>query len=165
MVCMCAQTRPRCILSSDSFGGTESEPMLTPREKYPLPEAQRRVRPATLHHTRQHAPHYRCTLQTELLQPSYLKLYKEKYLEKPNEDVLKQMIKSMVSSENNDFFLLFKHFWTSLAEVINPAMCTQHFKLVYNCVLSVRDKYLHFTMLFSSDCPSQSAFTQSSRGG
>ena len=39
MKCMCAQTRPRFILSSESvFGGMEFEPMLTPREKSPLPE-------------------------------------------------------------------------------------------------------------------------------
>ena len=39
MKCMCAQTRPRFILSSERvFGGMELEPMLTPREKSPLPE-------------------------------------------------------------------------------------------------------------------------------
>ena len=39
MKCMCAQTRPRLILSSERvFGGIEFEPMLTPREKSPLPE-------------------------------------------------------------------------------------------------------------------------------
>ena len=39
MKCMCAQTRPRFILSSERvFGGLEFEPMLTPREKAPLPE-------------------------------------------------------------------------------------------------------------------------------
>ena len=39
MECMCAQTRPRFILSSERvFGGMEFEPMLTPREKSPLPE-------------------------------------------------------------------------------------------------------------------------------
>ena len=36
-----------------SFGRMESEPMLTPREKSPLPEAQRRIEPATLHHAGQ----------------------------------------------------------------------------------------------------------------
>ena len=36
---MCAQTRPRFILSSERvFWGIEFEPMLTPREKSPLPE-------------------------------------------------------------------------------------------------------------------------------
>ena len=36
---MCAQTRPRFLLSSEGvFGGMEFEPMLTPREKSPLPE-------------------------------------------------------------------------------------------------------------------------------
>ena len=39
MKCMCAQTRPRFILSSEGvFGGMEFEPMLTRREKSPLPE-------------------------------------------------------------------------------------------------------------------------------
>ena len=39
MKCMCAQTRPRFILSPERvFGGMEFEPMLTPREKSPLPE-------------------------------------------------------------------------------------------------------------------------------
>ena len=39
MKCMCVQTRPWFILSSEGvFGGMEFEPMLTPREKSPLPE-------------------------------------------------------------------------------------------------------------------------------
>ena len=39
MKCTCAQTRPRFILSSEGvFGGMEFEPLLTPREKSPLPE-------------------------------------------------------------------------------------------------------------------------------
>ena len=39
MKCMCAQTRPRFILSSERvLGGMEFEPMLTPREKSPLRE-------------------------------------------------------------------------------------------------------------------------------
>ena len=39
MKCMCAQTRSRFILTSEGvFGGMEFEPMLTPREKSPLPE-------------------------------------------------------------------------------------------------------------------------------
>ena len=38
MECMCAQTRPRFILSSETvFGGMEFEPMLTPREKSSIP--------------------------------------------------------------------------------------------------------------------------------
>ena len=51
MKCMCAQTRPWFILSSERvFGGKEFEPMLTPREKSPLPEnfPQRRIEPAML---------------------------------------------------------------------------------------------------------------------
>ena len=39
MKCMYAQTRPWFILSSEGvFGGMEFEPMLTPKEKSPLPE-------------------------------------------------------------------------------------------------------------------------------
>ena len=39
MKCMYAQTRPRFILSSEGvFGWMEFEPMLTPREKSPLPK-------------------------------------------------------------------------------------------------------------------------------
>ena len=39
MKCMCAQTRPRFVLSSERvLGGKESEPTLTPREKYALQE-------------------------------------------------------------------------------------------------------------------------------
>ena len=57
MKCMCAQTRPRFILSSERvLGGMEFEPMLTPREKSPLPEcepiqngvAHKGIRPARL---------------------------------------------------------------------------------------------------------------------
>ena len=40
------------------FQGMESEPMLTPREKSPLPEAHRWVEPVTLHHTGQRPPTY-----------------------------------------------------------------------------------------------------------
>ena len=39
------------------FKGMESEPMLTPREKSFLPEAQRRVEPGTLHQAGQPAQH------------------------------------------------------------------------------------------------------------
>ena len=39
MECMCAQTRPQFILSSErALGGMESEPMLTPTEQSPQPE-------------------------------------------------------------------------------------------------------------------------------
>ena len=38
MECMCAQTRPRFILSSENIWGIVREPMLTPRKKSPLPE-------------------------------------------------------------------------------------------------------------------------------
>ena len=39
------------------FWGMESEPKLTPREKSPLMEADRRVEPAQLRHTGQGTPH------------------------------------------------------------------------------------------------------------
>ena len=39
------------------FYGMESEPILTPREKSPLPEAQKRVEPVMLHHAGQQAKH------------------------------------------------------------------------------------------------------------
>ena len=39
------------------FKGMKSEPVLTPREKSPLPEAQRRVELVTLHHAGQRAQH------------------------------------------------------------------------------------------------------------
>ena len=51
MKCMCAQTRPRFILSSEGvFGGMEFEPMLTPRGKIPSTGKcpQKRIEPATL---------------------------------------------------------------------------------------------------------------------
>ena len=61
MECMCAQTRPRFNLYShpkEFLGnGVESEPMLSPREKSCLQEAQRRVEPMTLHHAGQWAQH------------------------------------------------------------------------------------------------------------
>ena len=37
------------ILSSERVEGMEFEPMLTPREKSPLPKAQRRTERVTLH--------------------------------------------------------------------------------------------------------------------
>ena len=40
-----------------SYGGVESEPKLTPREKSPLPEAQRRIEPTTLYHAGQQSQH------------------------------------------------------------------------------------------------------------
>ena len=53
-----AQTRPYnlCSQPKEFFGeggGMESEPMLTPREEILLPESERRIEPATLHHTGQ----------------------------------------------------------------------------------------------------------------
>ena len=52
-------------LIQKSFCGMESETMLTPREKTPLPKAQRKVEAATLHHTGRQAE----KLQTELFRP------------------------------------------------------------------------------------------------
>ena len=61
MECMCAQTRPRFILSSKRvLGGMQSEPMLTPRKKISLAEKKcpkRGIEPTTLHLARQRAPH------------------------------------------------------------------------------------------------------------
>ena len=58
MECMCAQTGPRFILSSERvLGGMESDPILTPREQSPLQEAQRRVETAMLHHVGQRVQH------------------------------------------------------------------------------------------------------------
>ena len=58
MECMCAQTRPYSHLKE--FWGMESEPMLTSREKSPLPKKnvpQRRIEPMTLHQAGQQAQH------------------------------------------------------------------------------------------------------------
>ena len=63
MECMCEQTRPWFILSSERVGGgggggeMEPETMLVPREKSPLLEAQRRFEPAT--HRTARPTHYR----------------------------------------------------------------------------------------------------------
>ena len=62
---MCTQTRPQFILSSKEFWGLESETMSNPREKSPLPEAQRRVKPVMLHH----ADSEPNTLPTAILAP------------------------------------------------------------------------------------------------
>ena len=51
--------------SKDVFKGMESKPMLTPKEKSPLPEAQRRIEITMLHH----AGHEPNTLPTELFRP------------------------------------------------------------------------------------------------
>ena len=65
MKCMCAQTRPRFILSSEGvLGGMEFEPMLTPREKSPLPENVPRGG-SNLRHCGQRAQ----VLPAELFQP------------------------------------------------------------------------------------------------
>ena len=50
---------------SKEFWGMESEPVLFPRAKSPLQEAQRRVEPATLHH----ADRELITLPPELFRP------------------------------------------------------------------------------------------------
>ena len=56
MECMCAQTQ--FILSSEKNCRVRSQnPCKLQGEKSPLPEAQRRIEPATLHHTGQQAQH------------------------------------------------------------------------------------------------------------
>ena len=68
MECMCAQARRRFILSSERvLGGMELEPMLTPREKSPLPEKslQRRTEPTTLHQAGHRAQHTTIKQDTE----------------------------------------------------------------------------------------------------
>ena len=55
-----------CSCYSKEFLGMESEPMLTPRENSPLPEALR-IEPTMLHHAGQGAQHN--TLPTELFWP------------------------------------------------------------------------------------------------
>ena len=68
MECMCAQTRPRFILSSERVLGEWSKnPCNFQLQKSPLPEAQRRCEPATLHHTGQQAQH---TTNWAILAPS-----------------------------------------------------------------------------------------------
>ena len=68
MKCMCAQTRPRFILSSEGvLGGMEFEPMLTPREKSPLPENVPRGG-SSQRHCGQRAQ----ALPTELFRPPHL---------------------------------------------------------------------------------------------
>ena len=58
MECICAQTRPWFILSSERvFWRMESEPMLIPRKISPLPEALRRFKLKTLHHAGLQAQH------------------------------------------------------------------------------------------------------------
>ena len=49
MKCMCAQTRPRFILSSEGvFGGMEFEPMLTPNHENEVRRQIRRERKTEL---------------------------------------------------------------------------------------------------------------------
>ena len=48
---------PVYTLIQMSFGGIETETMLTPRGKSPLPEVQSRFEPATLHYAGQRAQH------------------------------------------------------------------------------------------------------------
>ena len=65
MECMCAHTRPWFILSSKRvFEERSQKPGELQRKKSPLLEAQRRVKPQTLHHTGQQAQH-----NTSLFQP------------------------------------------------------------------------------------------------
>ena len=64
---LCTQTRPRFIVSSESCWRVESEPMLTPRKKSHLLEAQKRIRPTTPHQAGQRAKH----TPTELFRPRH----------------------------------------------------------------------------------------------
>ena len=54
---MCTYYTVVYTLIQKSFTGMESEPILTPRKKYPLPEVQRRVEPTSLQHPGQQAQH------------------------------------------------------------------------------------------------------------
>ena len=86
MKCMCAQTRPRFILSSERvLGGMEFEPMLTPREKSPLPEnfprgglnpqrcGQRAQTPPTSY-SGPHAYHSNCTSHTQFTDSKFVQV-------------------------------------------------------------------------------------------
>ena len=54
---MCTDLTSVYSLIQKSFEGMESEPMVTPRDKSPLPEAQRMFEPAMLRHAGQRAQH------------------------------------------------------------------------------------------------------------
>ena len=54
---MCAQTRPRFILSSKRVLGKGVRTHVYSKGKFPLPEAQRRVELVTLQHAGQRAQH------------------------------------------------------------------------------------------------------------
>ena len=64
MECMCAQSRPQFILLCKRGLGMKSEPMLTPREEFPLQKALRKVEPVMLHREPNTPP-------TELFQPQW----------------------------------------------------------------------------------------------
>ena len=56
--CACVHTVDLGLYSSERvLAGLESQPMLTPSEKSPPPEAQRRVEHMSLHHAGQQAQH------------------------------------------------------------------------------------------------------------
>ena len=66
--------KPRFALIRKSFQGMESEPMLTSREKFPLPEKnspQRSIEPTTLHQAGQRVQH---TTNEPLPLPSFVQL-------------------------------------------------------------------------------------------
>ena len=76
--CVCAQTRPQVYtLIRKSLGGMESETMLTPREKSPLPDAQKRIEPRDAASRRTASPtHYRLSYSGPLIvSSSYLTLF------------------------------------------------------------------------------------------
>ena len=54
---VCSDETSVYTLIRKSFLGMESEPMLTLKEKFTLPEAQRRFEPITVHHAEQRAQH------------------------------------------------------------------------------------------------------------
>ena len=54
---MCTDLTLAYTLIRQSFWGTESEPMLTPRGKHPLLEAQKRIEPMILHEVGKRAEH------------------------------------------------------------------------------------------------------------
>ena len=69
MVCIWAWTRPQFMLSCERVFGNGVRTHVNSKEKSPLLDAQRRVRPATLHQAGQWAQH---TIDWAIWVPSYL---------------------------------------------------------------------------------------------
>ena len=79
MKCMYTQTRPQFILSSGVFWGMEFEPMLTPREKSPLPKMspeEDRTRDAVDSEPKHYQLNYSGPPVQEVLQSMLMKLCK-----------------------------------------------------------------------------------------